>query len=84
MVAVSAIYFRHNKFRESQKELIKDCITVLNDKKILLAHAPTGLGKTDAVLGSCFTWAWKNNLSILFLTPKISQHFLALDVLKGI
>lgn len=61
-----------------------DIYGALTDKKIFIAHAPTGLGKTDASLSAAITYALENNLHIFFLTPKISQHRIALDVVNGI
>ncbi len=49
-----------------------------------MAHAPTGLGKTDAALSAAISYAIENNLSVFFLTPKISQHKIAVDVVRGI
>ena len=38
--------FPHDEIREGQDALIKDLQSAVNDGKILIAHAPTGLGKT--------------------------------------
>jgi len=78
------IYFRHNKFRDGQKEIITDILTAISGKKSILLHAPTGSGKTDAALSAAITFAKENNKKILFLTPKISQHKIALEVITDI
>ncbi|RME78988.1 MAG: ATP-dependent DNA helicase [Methanobacteriota archaeon] len=78
------LLFRHNAYRKYQDKLISDVITALEDGRTLLAHAPMGLGKTDAVLSPALTKAVDNNLTVFFLTPKISQHKIALDVVRGI
>ena len=79
-----AIYFRHDKVRPHQKELMKDIYSAISERKNLMAHAPTGLGKTDAVLSAAVSCAAENGQTIFFLTPKISQHRIAMDVVKGI
>jgi len=78
------IYFRHNKFRDGQKEIITDILTAITEKKNILLHAPTGSGKTDAALSAAITFAKENNKKILFLTPKTSQHKIALEVISDI
>ncbi len=78
------MYFRHQTFRKYQDKLIKDVLKAIETNSCLLANAPTGLGKTDAVLGAALTKALEKNLVVFFLTPKISQHKIALEVIKGI
>jgi DNA excision repair protein ERCC-2 len=43
-----------------------------------------GLGKTDASLCAAITHALKEDLNVFFLTPKISQHKIAMEVVNGI
>ncbi len=78
------IYFRHDKFREGQKEIITDIYTAIKEKKNIILHAPTGTGKTDASLSAAISYAKENNKKILFLTPKISQHKIVLEVISDI
>ncbi len=78
------IYFRHNNFRDGQKEIITDILTAITEKKNILLHAPTGSGKTDAALSAAITFAKENDKKILFLTPKTSQHKIALEVVADI
>jgi len=78
------VYFRHDNIRRYQSELIEDVYDAVENGHNLLANAPVGMGKTDAAISSCIHNAMKNNLTIFFLTPKISQHRIALDVVKGI
>ncbi|MFH1685756.1 MAG: ATP-dependent DNA helicase [Candidatus Micrarchaeota archaeon] len=79
-----AIYFRHNSVRPSQKELMEDVYDAITNNHNFLAHAPTGLGKTDAVLSAAITSAIENDQTVFFLTPKISQHKIAMEVANGI
>lgn len=76
--------FRFDEARGSQKEMMKDIYSSLSDGKDILINAPTGIGKTDASLSAAITYAIKNDKDILFLTPKISQHRIAVDVLRGL
>ena len=78
------IYFRHDSFRKDQETIIKDIYTSISHKKNILLHAPTGTGKTDASLSAAVTYAIEHKLKVLFLTPKISQHKIALEVINGL
>ncbi|MEW6748121.1 MAG: ATP-dependent DNA helicase [Candidatus Micrarchaeota archaeon] len=79
-----AIYFRHERIRPFQKELMEDIYSVLSQRGIIMANAATGSGKSDAALSAAITHALENDLDVFFLTPKISQHMIALDVARGI
>lgn len=78
------IYFRHDSFRKGQKEIIKDIYESISLGKNNLVHAPTGTGKTDSALSAAITLALKKDLNVLFLTPKISQHKMALEVIDDL
>ncbi len=77
-------YFRHDHVRPHQKELMEDICSAIADGRNFMAQAPTGSGKTDAALSAAITCALERNQSVFFLTPKISQHRIALDVVRGI
>lgn len=47
-------------------------------------HAPTGIGKTAAVLTPCIENALKNDRIVYFLTSRHTQHRLAIDTIKQI
>ncbi len=81
---MSKIYFRHDKPRPFQRQLMADIYSAVAEEKNFMAHAPTGSGKTDSALSSAVSYALEHNLDVLFLTPKISQHNLAMDVVSGI
>ncbi len=78
------VLFRHSRIRPGQKEMVKDVLSALEYGHHLLAHAPCGIGKTDASLSPTLTYALEHNLTVFFLTPKISQHKIAIEVVKGI
>jgi len=81
---VTDFLFRHEKPRKFQLELIQDMYSAIARGGIFLANAPTGSGKTDAALSAALTYASGTNLAVFFLTPKISQHKIALDAAKAI
>jgi len=51
---------------------------------IILAQAPTGMGKTDAALAAALTYGLRGDATVLFLTPKTSQHRIAVQAASGI
>ncbi|MBD3389656.1 hypothetical protein GF415_01740 [Candidatus Micrarchaeota archaeon] len=83
-IRVAQIYFRHESLRKQQENLVKDAYSAIENEENLLAHAPVGLGKTDALLSPAVSYALENNKTVFFLTPKISQHRIALDVVRGL
>lgn len=79
----AASFFPHQTIRAGQDELIKDIEQALAQKKILLAHAPTGLGKTAAVLTVALQQALKEKkCRVFFLTNRHTQHQIAVNTLK--
>ncbi|MFH1107435.1 MAG: ATP-dependent DNA helicase [Candidatus Micrarchaeota archaeon] len=77
-------YFRHDSFRKGQEELAQDSWQAIVGRSMLMAHAPTGMGKTDAVLAAALTHAVEEGSTVLFLTPKTPQHAIALQAARGI
>ncbi len=78
------VLFRFDKTRPNQDRMIHDINKALSAKSSLLINAPTGIGKTDAAISSILEFAIKNGLKAFFLTPKISQHKIAVESLQGI
>lgn len=73
------MYFPHKKPRRHQEQLISDAYNCFTKKNHLLAHAPTGIGKTAASLSPAVTYALEENKTVFFATPKISQHKIAVS-----
>ena len=84
VMQLQEILFRFDSPREHQKDLVLDIAQALKEKKHIVAHAPTGLGKTDSALAAAITFALQENKTVFFLTPKISQHQIAVEVVRGI
>lgn len=78
------LFFRHDSFRPTQDKLIADIVSAIQNKKNILCHASTGIGKTDASISAALTHAIENNLTVFFLTPKLSQHEMALKVISDL
>ncbi|MCG2717261.1 MAG: DEAD/DEAH box helicase family protein, partial [Nanoarchaeota archaeon] len=80
----SDIFFPYEKIRDEQKQLIIDVKEAIEKEKNILCHAPTGLGKTIAVLGPALKNAIENKRTVFFLTSRHTQHILAIQTLKDI
>ncbi len=78
------ILFPYERIREVQNELIEEIKKTIESKGKLIAHAPTGLGKTAAVLSVALKHAIDHNLCVLFLTSRHTQHAIAIQTLKEI
>jgi len=74
--------FPFSKIRPGQKEFMKDIRYALNNKLNIVSTAPTGIGKTVATLVPTVEYALKNNKIVLFLTPRHSQHMIAVETLR--
>lgn len=84
MINKEEILFPYSNIREVQGDMIKEVLDSIQNKENAIIHAPTGLGKTIAVLGPALSIALKKNLNIFFLTSRHTQHILAVNTLKEI
>ena len=78
------ILFPHDKVRNIQDNMISDIYNSLQNKKNIIVHAPTGIGKTVSALAPCLSFALKKGLTVFFLTSRQTQHKIAVDTLKQI
>ncbi len=74
-------YFPHASVRSGQREFIQDLVSAFEQRKILLAHAPTGLGKTACALAVAVQHALEHKKKVLFLTNRHTQHQIAINTL---
>ena len=76
--------FPYPEIRGGQREFMADIKTAAQDGKVLIAQAPTGIGKTAATLSTLLEVALATDKIIFFLTSKHSQHTIVVDTLKKI
>lgn len=77
-------FFPHKTIRPSQLNLVNDIENAILTEKIILAHAPTGLGKTASALAAALPIALEKKKIIFFLTNRHTQHKIAIETLKAI
>ncbi len=75
-------FFPHDVIRPGQDQLIQDLETTFAAQKILIAHAPTGLGKTASALAVALQYAQEKKKRVFFLTNRHTQHQIAINTLK--
>ena len=76
--------FPFSTIREGQRQFVADVAEAAAQRRHLLAHAPTGLGKTVSTLAPLVQYALAHQKRVFFLTSKQSQHKIAVDTLKAI
>ncbi len=73
------VYFPYKKERAEQSLFVRDVAECLAAGNTILANAPTGLGKTVSSISPALAYALKTGKKVFFLTPKSSQHEIALE-----
>lgn len=68
--------------RLGQREFLRDARECLSDGKVLVAHAPTGLGKTAVALSASLESSLRAGGRTVFLTPRQSQHRAVVETVK--
>lgn len=76
--------FPFETIRPGQKEFLDDVEISINNGGHLVAHVPTGIGKTAAVIAPSLSHALENGKTIFFSTPKHTQHTIVIDTLQKI
>ncbi len=71
-----------DRVRPGQSEFLTDAKAAIASGKHLLAHAPTGIGKTAVALVASLGVALETGKTVLFLTARQSQHRIAVETLK--
>lgn len=78
------LLFPYDSARMEQSELLQQAADAVARKQHLVVHAPTGLGKTAAVLSPVLKHAIDNNLTVFFLTSRHTQHQIVIQTLREI
>jgi len=78
------IYFPHDEIRQIQDKLIEQVLFAVKNKKSLIVHAPTGLGKTAAAIAPVLAATASKDVTIFFLTSRHTQHKIVVDTLRKI
>ena len=73
-----------DRVREGQADFLGDARRAIEDGRHLLAHAPTGIGKTAVALVASLEFALRANKLVLFLTSRQSQHRIAIETVRRI
>lgn len=76
--------FPYDNVREIQNVLINAIKHATTSGHHLIAHAPTGLGKTAASLAPAIEAAKATKKTVLFLTSMHTQHLIALETIDAI
>jgi DNA excision repair protein ERCC-2 len=76
------VYFPFENVRSEQEKLVKDAVDCFEKGECLIVHAPTGLGKTVSSIAPAISYAIEQEKKVFFLTPKISQHEIALETVR--
>jgi len=74
-------FFPFDELRYGQKKFIFAINDALENKKDLLVHAPTGIGKTAASIASCLKFAIEKDKKLFFLTTRNTHHRIAIETL---
>ena len=78
------LLFPFEKMRSVQESMIKDIANAVDKQKHIVVHAPTGIGKSAASISPTLTYAIKNNKTVIFLTPRHTQHRIVVETLRQI
>jgi len=81
---MSTSLFPYDKIRGTQDVLVDAIYDAVRNNKHLIAHAPTGLGKTAASIAATLSNAIRTDKTIFFLTPMHTQHKIAIETIREI
>lgn len=76
--------FPFENVRNRQSRLLKQVRETVEEEENMIAHAPTGLGKTAASVTPGLEKALEDDKKVFFLTPRHSQHKIALETVRKI
>ncbi len=73
-----------DRVRDGQSAFLADARRTIAEGSHLLAHAPTGIGKTAVALVASLEYAMDAGKLVLFLTSRQSQHRIAIETVRRI
>lgn len=76
--------FPHGRMRRGQRDFYSDARQAAREGKVLLANAPTGIGKTAAALSAALEEALPAGRKVVFLTHRNSHHIQAMIECRAI
>ncbi len=76
--------FPYEQKRNYQDGMLNAVSDAVSSGKHLIIHAPTGIGKTAAVLAPALKKAIESNMTVFYLTGRHTQHQIAISTLKEI
>lgn len=76
--------FPFQEIRDEQSDMAARVEETVESGDSLIAHAPTGLGKTAAAVTPMLEDGIENDRTVFFLTPRHSQHEIALETVRKI
>ncbi|ODS41996.1 MAG: hypothetical protein MSIBF_01205 [Candidatus Altiarchaeales archaeon IMC4] len=76
--------FPFDEVRAGQREFMEDVGKIVESGGHLVAHVPTGIGKTAAAIVPALGFSMNNEKTVFFLTSKMSQHKIAIETIKKI
>lgn len=76
--------FPFDETRDGQRAFARDVAMTVERGGLLVAHAPTGIGKTAASVAPALERALRENKKLLFLTSKQSQHHVVVETLRNV
>lgn len=82
--SAASLRFPHERYRPGQETIVEAVQTSLEAGRHLLLQAPTGLGKTSAVLFPALRAALASGRRVFFLTAKTLQQRLAVETARAI
>lgn len=81
--SISASDFPFQSFRNGQRQMVKDVAAIIADKEQIIIQAPTGIGKTVAVLYPAIKALAEGHIQkIFYLTARTTGRLIAEKTLK--
>ena len=77
------LFFPYSKIREGQKEIINNLIKVLDEGKNAVFEAPSGIGKTVAVLSVILPYAIEQDLKVFYMCRTHTQMTRVIEELNA-